>query len=756
VDCPDTSTTCFPWPTHVAVASNGDVYASYRTGAYDFHFPDASDPTGDNYIGDQQIVVVRSTDGGGMFSYVTPPFTTHLTTNVGSRFLDASFSWTLGAGQAFIVPDPQNPETIALVFNDDPTPSDDGPGFDDAGVFIARTTNAGGMWSTPLAVDSGPAGSLQLFPTAGWDLSSQCLSVAWYDGRRGFLDPTNHTNAAGSVLYDFMVRTSADGGQNFGPEVNVNDIEFDPDLNASDRVTAAGTRASKRVGEYNGVLMARGVTWTGNDPDEPNAAAKNQRVLFDLSDRVPPVFSFVPPPLPLTDCSTADIGMATATDECGLGPVVVNSNHAPDDVFPLGPTTVIWTAADGAKNSVDATQVVTVTDTTGPTFTLVPPDITTTTCTGLVLQQPTAEDSCGGNVTFTSNAPTKYPLGTTIVTWTALDARGNTRTATQRVTVLLGDNPSCCPAGTNIIQGNSNNNTLNGTSGSDCILGKGAQDTINGNGGNDFISGGDGNDIITGGLGNDVIFAGSGQDNVNGNDGNDAIDGGDGDDTVQGGAGDDILHGGQGQDSVQGQDGNDVLFGDTGDDTLQGGNGNDTLAGNGGNDHCDGGTGTNIFEQCEFGATNSCADLAQNGTETAIDCGGGCPACDEGLTCSAGSDCQSNVCSGTCQSIAGGIAVVPVVETDWGGGYCVHLNVTNTNSVPTTNWIASINTNQSTIYTTWMGNFSGSGTVTVTPALASNQVIDPSETDGSIGFCANRNVSGSGVLPFVVSASASY
>jgi Ca2+-binding RTX toxin-like protein len=421
------------------------------------------------------------------------------------------------------------------------------------------------------------------------------------------------------------------------------------------------------------------------------------------------------------------------------------------------PTPVVWTARDAYGDTTTTTQTVTVTDTTGPAFTFVPPDVTTTTCTGLVLQQPTAADACGGNVTYSNNAPSKYPPGTTVVTWTALDARGNARTATQRVTVLLGDNASCCPAGTNIIQGTSNNDTLTGTSGSDCILGKGAQDTINGNGGNDFISGGEGNDFITGGLGNDMIFAGSGQDNVNGNDGNDTLFGGDGDDTVQGGSGDDVLRGGQGQDTLNGNDGNDTLFGTDGDDTLQGGNGNDILAGDSGNDHCTDSVGTNVFEQCEFGATNSCADLTQNGTESAIDCGGGCPACDEGLTCSVAGDCQSNVCSGTCQAIAGGISVIPVVETDWGGGYCVHLNVTNTHDVPTTNWTATFNTNQSTIYTSWKGNFMGSsGSVTVTPALAANQVIDPSETDGSIGFCANRSVSGSGTLPFVTSASASY
>ena len=168
-----------------------------------------------------------------------------------------------------------------------------------------------------------------------------------------------------------------------------------------------------------------------------------------------------------------------------------------------------------------------------------------------------------------------FPLGTRLDTCTVSDGRGNSASCSFNVTVALGDNPVCCPAGTNIILGTSNNDTLNGTAGSDCILGRGAQDTINGNGGNDFISGGDGDDVITGGAGNDLIFGGSGQDNINGNTGNDVISGGDGDDEVFGGDGDDTLLGGQGQDRLFGENNNDTLVGETGDDRLEGGAGDD-------------------------------------------------------------------------------------------------------------------------------------------------------------------------------------
>ena len=43
----------------------------------------------------------------------------------------------------------------------------------------------------------------------------------------------------------------------------------------------------------------------------------------------------------------------------------------------------------------------------------------------------------------------------------------------------------------------------------------------------------------------------------------------------------------------------------------------------------------------------TCGDGAKNGSETAIDCGGGtCPACALGLTCNVGSDCASGACAG--------------------------------------------------------------------------------------------------------------
>ena len=281
----------------------------------------------------------------------------------------------------------------------------------------------------------------------------------------------------------------------------------------------------------------------------------------------------------------------------------INCVLAPPGPFALGNTGVTLTCTDPFGLSDDCTATVTVADNTPPVLNCpVSVNVLCTNASGAVATFTTsATDNCGsvGPVACVPPSGSNFPLGTTLDNCSASDGRGNTGTCSFNVTVALGDNPVCCPAGTNVILGTSNNDTLNGGGGSDCILGRGAQDTINGNGGNDFISGGDGDDIINGGTGNDMIFAGSGQDQVNGNAGNDLMSGGDGDDQVRGGDGNDTCLGGQGQDRLFGDNNDDTLVGETGDDRLEGGAGNDTLTGGGLHDVCIGGPGTDVFLTCE-------------------------------------------------------------------------------------------------------------------------------------------------------------
>ena len=191
-------------------------------------------------------------------------------------------------------------------------------------------------------------------------------------------------------------------------------------------------------------------------------------------------------------------------------------------VFPLGTTLVTLTVKDGFPDSEDTDTVqITVQDTTPPVLT--PPAATTIfTCVSPNIGTATAVDTCGVTaVTITNNAPTTFPLGETTVTWTATDAAGNAISASQKVTAILGDDPSCCPAGTNIILGTAGDDDLVGTFGNDCILGLAGADTLNGKKGNDFLSGGDGLDTLVTDNGIDYLVGGPGRDKLNAGKGKD-------------------------------------------------------------------------------------------------------------------------------------------------------------------------------------------------------------------------------------------
>ena len=215
----------------------------------------------------------------------------------------------------------------------------------------------------------------------------------------------------------------------------------------------------------------------------------------------------------------------------------INCVLAPAGPFALGanPVTMSCTDAAGARGRCKAT--VTVIDKTPPTFVSVPGPVTVQDCTNPNIGTAVAVDNCTAPVPVSNNAPPKFPLGLTLVTWTATDAANNSVQATQKVTAILGDDPSCCPAGANIIVGTAASDRLRGTQACDCIIGRKGDDQIVGFAGNDYISGGAGRDVIASHDGNDVIFGGAGQDTIDAGPGDDFVDGQADFDTCAGGTG---------------------------------------------------------------------------------------------------------------------------------------------------------------------------------------------------------------------------
>lgn len=184
------------------------------------------------------------------------------------------------------------------------------------------------------------------------------------------------------------------------------------------------------------------VTWTVTDASGNTATATQVVTVIDV---VSPTLT---PPATLTVGTTnactaigVNLGTATASDNCSAVNV---TNNAPT-IFPLGSTTVTWTATDAVGNSTTASQIVIVVDQTNPTI-VAPADINASasaSCaiTNVTLGNPSVGDNCGV-ASVTNNAPTSFPIGTTLITWTVTDNAGNTATSIQTVSVVDNTNPT--------------------------------------------------------------------------------------------------------------------------------------------------------------------------------------------------------------------------------------------------------------------------------------------------------------------------
>ena len=148
--------------------------------------------------------------------------------------------------------------------------------------------------------------------------------------------------------------------------------------------------------------------------------------------------------LECTDNTNPDaIGFASATDNCDPDPVVTyNDSVAPGTCPQEATISRTWTATDACGNTNTCLQIITVDDSTPPTITDCPADVTiecdeTTDPgnTGLA----SATDNCDtapvvtySDLTLEGGCPQEYTITRT---WLATDACGNSSTCSQIITV---------------------------------------------------------------------------------------------------------------------------------------------------------------------------------------------------------------------------------------------------------------------------------------------------------------------------------
>ncbi|WP_289664919.1 HYR domain-containing protein [Flavobacterium panacagri] len=212
--------------------------------------------------------------------------------------------------------------------------------------------------------------------------------------------------------------------------------------------TVTGTTTSPLTYTAQGTYS---ITWSFNDGNG-NVETAIQKVI--IKDTQKPAITCPTAVVVSADANSCvatgvNLGTPTTSDNCS-GAVTV-TNNAPSS-FPIGNTTVTWTATDAAGNTQTCTQTVTVNDTQKPAITcpsavVVSADADSCSATGVSLGTPTTSDNCSGAVTVTNNAPSSFPIGNTTVTLTATDAAGNTQTCTQTVTVNDTQKPAItCPS----------------------------------------------------------------------------------------------------------------------------------------------------------------------------------------------------------------------------------------------------------------------------------------------------------------------
>jgi GEVED domain/HYR domain/SprB repeat/Domain of unknown function DUF11/Secretion system C-terminal sorting domain len=220
---------------------------------------------------------------------------------------------------------------------------------------------------------------------------------------------------------------------------------------ATDNCTATPSVNSTQNSSFCFPIGSTSVVYTATDArNNTSTCSFNVVVTLDncATDAVPPVLSSCPQNISLTTastCTTATWTAPTATDNCTTTPSVTGSKSS-SFCFPIGSTSVVYTASDARNNTSTCSFNVVVTldncatDAIPPVLSACPQNIsltTASTCTTATWTAPTATDNCTTtpSVTGTKNSGFCFPIGSTSVVYTATDARNNTSTCSFNVVV---------------------------------------------------------------------------------------------------------------------------------------------------------------------------------------------------------------------------------------------------------------------------------------------------------------------------------
>ncbi|MDY0102090.1 MAG: Calx-beta domain-containing protein, partial [Lentimicrobium sp.] len=276
---------------------------------------------------------------------------------------------------------------------------------------------------------------------------------------------TGNVNASSGVCY-YVVN-----GTEYDPTVtdNCSGVTLHYEVTGATTLSGNGSLAGKQLAKGANII-----TWTASDAAGNTTATPVTFTKTVIDNQAPTIASIGNQNrgTNLGNCSYTIQGTefdpTSITDNCGSGNLIItykiNSNAAVTAstlagiVLPTGINTITWTASDGT-NTATSTFRVTVADDDAPSITPIS-DITVNISTGCSAEvswtEPTASDNCGVTVfgqTIGLPSGSTFPVGTTLIRYTAKDAALNTTLMSFNV-IVVDDTPPVltCPAGSPFVR----------------------------------------------------------------------------------------------------------------------------------------------------------------------------------------------------------------------------------------------------------------------------------------------------------------
>ncbi|MDO9376242.1 MAG: HYR domain-containing protein, partial [Ferruginibacter sp.] len=217
-------------------------------------------------------------------------------------------------------------------------------------------------------------------------------------------------------------------------------------------ITTAGVTVSGVPAQNRFPVGTTTVTWSVTDIHN-NTTTQTQSVV--ITDNQPPTLTVTPGVTGTADAGVCykavNLAPPTPADNCGIATAGVTVSGVPaENKFVVGTTTVNWSVTDVNGNTTTQMQSVVITDNQPPTLAATPAVSGTAdagVCYKVVnLAAPAPADNCGiataGVTSSDIPAQNRFPVGTTIVTWSVRDVAGNLTTQTQSVVITDNQPPT--------------------------------------------------------------------------------------------------------------------------------------------------------------------------------------------------------------------------------------------------------------------------------------------------------------------------